>query len=188
MIDEHYIYINELVEKIKLDQKEELHELFAFYKPLILTSIKRCVSKEKELYSYYDDLISESIFVLEKLVKNYDPDLSYFSYYLSTRIDHSLLNHFKATFISKNVSSDIDSVNITDSYDPFERIQNAIVIEDAISKLNAKQEEAIRLYFFDSLGQDEAARMLGITQASFSKRLNRALEKLKSYLSESFEN
>ena len=37
-------------------------------------------------------------------------------------------------------------------------------------------------------GQDEAARELGITQASFSKRLNRALDKLKEHLSEAFEN
>ncbi len=78
MIDEHYVYINELVEKIKLDQKEALHELFNFYKPLILTSIKRCANKEKELYSFYEDLVAESIFVFEKLVKNYDSELSYF--------------------------------------------------------------------------------------------------------------
>jgi RNA polymerase sigma factor (sigma-70 family) len=186
MIDVHYVYINELVEKIKSGQQESLHELFDFYKPLILTSIKRCASKEKELYSFYEDLVSESIFVFEKLVKNYDSELSYFSYYLSTRIDHSLLNHFKSTFISKHPTTDIEIPNASDFYDPFEKIQNAIVIEEAIDKLNPKQQEAIRLYFFDEMGQDEAARVLGITQASFSKRLSRALDKLKEHLSESF--
>lgn len=188
MIDEHYVYINELVEKIKLDQKECLHELFNFYKPLILTSIKRCVNKERDLYSFYEDLVAESIFVFEKLVKNYDPELSYFSYYLSTRIDHSLLNHFRSSFISKHSTAESECSNISDFYDPFERIHNAIVIEEAISKLNVKQQEAIRLYFFEGQGQDEAARELGITQASFSKRLNRALDKLKEHLSEAFEN
>jgi RNA polymerase sigma factor (sigma-70 family) len=188
MIDEHYVYINELVEKIKLDQKEALHELFNFYKPLILTSIKRCANKEKELYSFYEDLVAESIFVFEKLVKNYDSELSYFSYYLSTRIDHSLLNHFKSTFVSKHPLVESECTNFADFYDPFERIHDAIVIEEAISKLNTKQQEAVRLYFFEEMGQDEAAKELGITQASFSKRLARALDKLKEHLSESFEN
>ncbi len=81
-----------------------------------------------------------------------------------------------------------ECTNFADFYDPFERIHDAIVIEEAISKLNTKQQEAVRLYFFEEMGQDEAAKELGITQASFSKRLARALDKLKEHLSESFEN
>jgi len=94
MIDEHYIYINELVKKIKEDESSALFELFSFYKPLIFSAISRCLAKDKNLISYKEDLVHESIFVLQKLSKNYDPALSYFSYYLSTRIDHALLSHF----------------------------------------------------------------------------------------------
>jgi len=83
MIDEHYVYINSLVNKIKEENNEALHELYFFYKPLILSAIRRCCSKEKLLFSYRDDLNNESIFVLRSLVEKYDPDLSYFSYYLS---------------------------------------------------------------------------------------------------------
>jgi len=80
MIDEHYVYINSLVNKIKEENNEALHELYFFYKPLILSAIRRCCSKEKLLFSYRDDLNNESIFVLRSLVEKYDPDLSYFSY------------------------------------------------------------------------------------------------------------
>jgi len=76
MIDEHYVYINSLVNKIKEDNNEALHELYFFYKPLILSAIRRCCSKERLLFSYRDDLNNESIFVLRSLVEKYDSDLS----------------------------------------------------------------------------------------------------------------
>jgi RNA polymerase sigma factor (sigma-70 family) len=49
-----------------------------------------------------------------------------------------------------------------------------------------KQREAIELYFFKEMTQEEAAEKLGIQQAAFSKRLDRALDKLRSILSDSF--
>lgn len=180
MIDEHYIYINTLVDKIKSGDNDSLFELFSFYKPLILSAIRRCCNKEKALYSHRDDLNNESIFVLKTLVEKYDKELSYFSYYLSTRIDHALLAHFKTVFLSKLETK--DSEDIYDSYDPFDKMLNEIVIRNALDKLNEKQKEAVELYFFEELSQEEAAQKVGITQASFSKRLDRALKSLKEII------
>ena len=180
MIDEHYIYINTLVDKIKAGENDSLYELFSFYKPLILSAIRRCCNKEKALYTHRDDLNNESLFVLKVLVEKYDKELSYFSYYLSTRIDHALLAHFKSVFLSKFEERDIEDVHC--SYDPFDKILNEIMIGHALEKLNEKQREAVELYFFEELSQEEAARKIGITQASFSKRLDRALTTLKGII------
>ena len=68
--------------------------------------------------------------------------------------------------------------------DPFNRILDKIVIKDALLKLKDKQREAIELYFFEEYTQEEAAELLKITQASFSRRLERALESLKKLLEE----
>jgi DNA-directed RNA polymerase specialized sigma subunit len=38
------------------------------------------------------------------------------------------------------------------------------------------------LYFFEELSQEEAAQKIGITQASFSKRLDRALTTLRGII------
>jgi RNA polymerase sigma factor (sigma-70 family) len=184
MIDEHYIYINELVKKIKEDDIPALFELFSFYKPLIFSAITRCLAKDKNLVSFKEDLVHESIFVLQKLSKNYDPALSYFSYYLSTRIDHALLSHFKSTFDVRTESSEL--LVIHSYFDPFNRVNNEIVIDEAMDQLNEKQREAIELYFFQEMTQEEAAEKLGIQQAAFSKRLDRALDKLRSILSDCF--
>jgi RNA polymerase sigma factor (sigma-70 family) len=56
------------------------------------------------------------------------------------------------------------------------------MIGNALEKLNEKQREAVELYFFEELSQEEAARKIGITQASFSKRLDRALTTLKGII------
>lgn len=185
MIDEHYIYINELVKKIKEDDSSALIELYNFYKPLIFSSISRCVNKDKSLVTFREDLAHESIFALQKLSKNYDPSLSYFSYYLSTRIDHALASHFKSTFDTR---LEIHECPVTHTYfDPFNRINNEIVIDEAMSQLNEKQREAVELYFFQELTQEEAAFKLGIQQAAFSKRLDRALDKLRSILGETYK-
>jgi RNA polymerase sigma factor (sigma-70 family) len=56
-----------------------------------------------------------------------------------------------------------------------------------MSQLNEKQREAVELYFFQELTQEEAAFKLGIQQAAFSKRLDRALDKLRSILGETYK-
>jgi RNA polymerase sigma factor (sigma-70 family) len=145
-----------------------------------LSAIRRCCNKEKALYSHREDLINESLFVLKMLVEKYDKDLSYFSYYLSTRIDHALLAHFKYIFLSKFEERDYEDVH--SSYDPFDKILNEIMIGNALEKLNEKQREAVELYFFEELSQEEAAQKIGITQASFSKRLDRALTTLRGII------
>ena len=184
MIDEHYTYINELVKKIKEDETSALFELFSFYKPLIFSAITRCLAKDKNLISYKEDLVHESIFVLQKLSKNYDPALSYFSYYLSIRIDHALLSHFKSAFDVKPEPIELPVIHTY--FDPFNRVNNETVIDEAMDQLNENQREAIELYFFQEMTQEEAAEKLGIQQAAFSKRLDRALDKLRSILSDSF--
>jgi RNA polymerase sigma factor (sigma-70 family) len=63
-------------------------------------------------------------------------------------------------------------------------VLDKIIIRDAMFKLKDKQKEAIELYFFEEYTQEEAAHLLNITQASFSRRLERALESLKKLLEE----
>lgn len=185
MLEDRYSYINELVAKIKTGNFQPLFELHEFYKPLILCSIRRCLNKEPKLVCHKEDLLSESIFVLQKLVEQYDPELTYFSYFLSTRLDINLLRYFIEKFLDK---ADLNEDNDFEDhgFDPFNKIEEAISIQEALNKLNEKQREAINLYFFENLDQEESALKLGISQSSFSKRLQRALANLKELLGEDF--
>lgn len=183
--EDRYTYINELVVKAKHNDGEALGELYEFYKPLFLCSIQRCLSKENRLIPYKEDIKSECYLVLKKLVDQYDSRLTYFSYFLSTRIDINLFRVSVEKFLDGNSESS-ENIQESASYDPFNRVEITVSLNAALKKLNDKQQEAIKLYFFEQMEQDEAAEYLGITQGSFSKRLQRALVNLKEILGEDF--
>ena len=90
MNEDIYSDINELVINCQNGDNSALFKLYEYYKPLILASVSRCISKEPKLRAYREDIFKECIFVLKKLVDQYDPNLTYFSYFLSTRIDINL--------------------------------------------------------------------------------------------------
>jgi len=184
MLEDRYVYINNLIDKIKSGNSESLFELKEFYKPLIFTSIKRCIAKDQRLFPYREDILSESIFVLEKLVHQYDPSLTYFSYFLSTRIDINIIRYSVDKFLDKNESNENYEFEATS--DPLSRIEDVITLHEAINKLNPSQKEAIELYFFQQKDQEEAASVLNITQSAFSKRLQRAITSLKDILGKYF--
>jgi DNA-directed RNA polymerase specialized sigma subunit len=93
MQQDNFEIINSLVKNAKQGDKKSLFELYAYYKPLLLSSVKRCIQKNSKLASYREDIFKESLFVLEKLIDQYDPSLTYFSYFLSTRIDINLFRY-----------------------------------------------------------------------------------------------
>lgn len=187
MKEELYSNIDSLVAKAQKGDDSALFQLYEFYKPLILASASRCIVKDAKLKSFREDIVREAIFVLKKLISQYDSSLCYFSYFLSTRIDINLYRHCIDVFESH---SPIDEEFFAghENYDPFNKIDDVIVLEWAIGKLNDRQQEAIKMYFFEGLDQKEASEKLGISQSSFSKRLNRAILNLKELLGEDFIN
>lgn len=195
MLDAQYQYINELVAKTKLGDTDALSELAHYYKPLLMASIKRCLIREPRLISYREDIEQEAYLILSELVQQYDETLSLFSYYLLTRLDYRILSRSRS-FIGKNTGGQgIDEITFSEMSenwepiyvsDPFNRIGLQEALTNAINKLSSAQQDAVDLYFYQGLNQQEAAATLGINQASFSKRLNRALVKLKEILPNNF--
>jgi len=57
-----------------------------------------------------------------------------------------------------------------------------IDLNNALEKLTPKQEEAIRLVYFDDFTQEQAATKLNITQQTLNDRLQGASKKMKKYL------
>lgn len=181
----NYEQINELIFDFKNGNYAAIFHLYQFYEPLLLASVKRCLLKDKNLIPYKEDIIEDCFLVFEKLVNQYDSTLTYFSYFLSTRIDINLFRYVTDKYKPLTFLEDTPVTPDT-YYDPFNKIDDVIVLHSAIEKLNKNQREAVELYFFDNMDQEEAAKHLNITQSSFSKRLQRALVKLKEILGEDF--
>ena len=186
MIEDKYQVINDLIKEYKAKKNQAvLFQILDFYKPLFLSSVKRCIQKDSRLSRHREDFSQDFIFVLTKLVDNYDPDLSYFSYYLSTRIDINLFRYLTEKYFHKEELIE-DHFIEEKCEDPFNKIDNVICLHQAFQQLNEKNKEVIQVYFFDGLDQKECAETLGITQGAFSKRLSKALEQMKSLLGEDF--
>ena len=195
VLDEQYQYINELVAKTKEGDMDALAELVQYYRPLIFASIKRCLIREPQLIQYREDIEQESYLILNELTNQYDESISLFSYYLLTRLDYRILSRARK-FIGKNTSG----IGIEETLfsnmpahweplyisDPFNRVGLKEALVNAIEKLSPAQQEAVDLYFYQGLNQQEASVFLNITQASFSKRLQRALLQLKDILPNDF--
>ena len=79
MAENNYDEINKLLYKYKAGDDTALFDLYEFYKPLFISSVKRIIQKESRLSSHREDILSDCIFVLRKLIDQYDPKLSYFS-------------------------------------------------------------------------------------------------------------
>ena len=184
-MSDKYQQINKLIGLHKNGDKDVIFDLYEYYRPLLLASVKRCLIKDKKLIPYREDIVEDCFFVFEKLIDQYDENLTYFSYFLSTRIDINLFRYVSEKYKPLDLIDD-NHLDNTNFYDPFNSIDNAISIQSALEKLNDKQREAIDLYFFQGMEQIEAAKFLNITQSSFSKRLQRALLKLKELLGEDF--
>jgi RNA polymerase sigma factor (sigma-70 family) len=186
MIEDKYEVINELIREYQEKKNQVLlFQILDFYKPLFLSSVKRCIQKDTRLSRHREDFPQEFIFVLKKLVDNYDPDLSYFSYYLSTRIDINLFRYLTEKYFYKEELSE-EHIFEEKCEDPFNDINTVITLHEAVNKLPEISKEVINAYFFEEMDQNEAAAKLGITQGAFSKRLSKALEQLKVILGEDF--
>ena len=185
MADQNYDEINKLLHEYKAGNESALYELYEFYKPLFISSVKRIIYKEPRLSPYREDILGDTLFVFIKLIDQYDPKLSYFSYFLSTRIDINLFRYISDKYFPKEES--VEEVEFQEQYDdPFNNIDTVITLHEAVNKLPEKSKEVITIYFFKEFDQKEAAEKLGITQGAFSKRLSKALEQMKNILGKDF--
>lgn len=191
MLDSHYEQINRLVRLAQEGDPEALLTLGQFYRPLLQAALGRCLRREPRLKAHREDVEGEILIVFHDLVRAFDPALSYFSYYVSTRIDHALLSRSRRLFVSGPQGCEEVTFSqmpegwepqASDGLDPFGKLEDAVMLQDAVRGLNQAQQDAIQLHFYQGLTQQEAAGMLGISQSSFCKRLQRALANLKALL------
>lgn len=189
MKTKHYEYIDELVASAKNGDNNALMSIIDFYQPLLRTSIKYCVSRYPAAACYIEDIQADLYLIMNELIRQYDSELSFFSYFLSTRIDFALQTHVRKGYLDNTHGGrrprEIFIDDMPEDWEPFVdqdpvgKIIANVDLSVAISQLQDKHRVAIQLYFFEGMNQQQAAEYLQITQSSFSKRLNKSLDKLR---------
>ena len=71
---------------------------------------------------------------------------------------------------------------VADCYNMESKIEDKINIEQVLSKLTSKQQQVIKMIFFQELTEKGAAEKLGVSQPAAHKIKNRALKKMKTYM------
>lgn len=184
MYQNDFANIDLLVEKVKNQDSQALWELFDYYKPIFQSSVNQVYKNYKTVEK--EDLMSECIFILKYLCEKYDKNKSYFSYYLSTRIQPYLISKVKSKYIEKiDIVSlnHIDEIELADNYFVLDFSDtNDVDINDKIQQLPEIYQKAIDLFYFQDLTQFECATILNISQPAFNKRLKKSLRLLKDLL------
>ena len=178
---DNYSEIDCLVEKVKNKDSAALWSLYDYYKPVINSTVNQVTSKYKSIDK--EDLISESIFILQDLCLKYDKNKSYFSYFFSTRLHPYLVSKIKSKYLEKIQVTDLDYADTLENNPNLNfSINDHTLLHIEIEKLSEKHQQIIDLFYFKNLTQAECAVILKITQPAFNKKLQKILKELKNNL------
>ncbi|MGL4875150.1 MAG: sigma-70 family RNA polymerase sigma factor [Clostridium sp.] len=163
--------------------------------------LARKVAGEFSRLSYcsygYEELESQAFVGLCSAAKKFDINKGYtFSTFAVPIIRYWILRTFRDDrWLSqkRGVRHEIYSLNIKVGEKQEEEMQDmlkddftfeevsidSIWIKDLLLILNDKERVVIKLHYFDNLPQQEVAKVIGVTQATVSRRLRKAIKKLR---------
>lgn len=184
MFESNYKYINDLVDKVKAGDMAALYHICDYYQPLIKASIARVIRKDSRFTSYKEDLYTEVFLIFKYFCEQFDSNLSYFSYFVSTRIDAYLINKVKqlcgvSDKVTLQTLDEIHSESPSSIYDPFNKFYDNKIIETCVNELPQDLQIVIDYYYYQNLNQQQCAELLDMSQPTFCRRLKKALKILK---------
>ena len=151
----------------------------------------------------YDELESQAFLGLVKAANRFDEERGFkFSSFAVPIIRYEIMKTFrddKWYFSKRGCPHSIASLNIKiGSEEKQEEIQNLLqdekdyeseivdnlLIKELSSGLTEEEKEIIYLYYYRSLRQPQIAEIIGLSQVSISRKMRKALSKMRCQLSE----
>lgn len=177
----NYTHISELLNKISQHNDEALWELFDYYKPAVMSCIRK-ISKNYPTIDQ-DDLYSESVLIFRDLCAKFDPEQSNFSYYLNTRLYPYLISKIKSSYLDKTNNVQLNEADIyIEQKNSFDLIDIHYDIEIAMSQLKPKQRLILADFYFNNLSQHEIAKKYQMSQPAVSSNIQKSMKILKKIL------
>ena len=184
-----YEELNELLAKAKLGDKKSKQKILELLYPLIISSIRRYYNKSNE----YEDLIQGGREVILYCINNFDETKGvHFLGYIKTRLRYFYLNkHNEKLTISLNAKvgedneEEIVDLLKSDIENPLEwllRLEEKMILQDALSTLTTRQGEIIIDFYFENLTLDEISKKLDISYRTVVNTKTAALNKLRKQL------
>lgn len=157
------------------------------------------VLKQLHLYNQLEEYYDIGMIGLCKAAKNYNENFGIkFSTFAVPYIKGTILTHIKRNknkihmnAISLNTplaENDTKTIYLEDTiYDnkfeeELQKKEEIIFLEKALNKLSEEEKQIIYLYFYKELNQIEIGKILNLSQAHISRKINKILSKLRYML------
>lgn len=159
-----------------MDEASDPMEMeFERYLPKVKMICNSLMRNRPELSSFRQDVLSDGIEITLRMIKTGGIGDEEFEKALGRDLQRTIRKYSpkkedlaESEFLENAQDPAVDVVEIIDSK------MLSDVLRDCISSLPRKQMIAVAMYYHLGMTQKEAAKMLGIKQAGFSRRLERA--------------
>jgi RNA polymerase sigma factor (sigma-70 family) len=152
--------------------------------PLIIASIKRYCPIMRE----FDDLYSDGVEIVLRLIETYDGKRSFLKYAKSYLKYHYLKTFTYLLEVEEDIHEDEEN-KIFETIASCDNIEEDFldkeeegVLKEAIDRLTDRQRQVIVLYYYERLGLSEIATYLGISKWTVVNLKRNAVENLKKQL------
>ena len=176
----------ELVKDFQAGKVEAFNELVRRYQQKVYWIARRMVGDHDEA----DDVTQEVFVKVYKKIKNFRSDSSFYTwvYRITTNTAINVLRQRKIVnlvgldeaFPALNSMSD-------DSLDPAKKLEikeNQSLLEEAVSKLPAKQKKVFVLRYFEEMPYEDISKILKITVGGLKANYFHALKNIQKYVKE----
>jgi RNA polymerase sigma-70 factor, ECF subfamily len=174
--------IEELIRRLKNDDKSALDEIFHYYYPRLYNFSKRILKIEDEI----DDILQD-VFLKIWINRNKINNPETFNSFIFTITKNALLNlirsninkqTFKEEFSRKVISAEYFTIDQIE----FKEIQTAI--DQIVSRLPEKRQKVFLLSRIEGLSNKEIAQKLNISEKTVEDHITHSIRFLKKSLSE----
>lgn len=153
----------------------------------IIDKFEPLINKYSKKLGYYcsrTDMIISLINIINNLNNNNNlNEEKYIVGYINISIKHKYIELSKKYSINNNeLVVDIDKININKEGYNYNNLDNKVLLENILSKLNNYQRMVIEQIFFKNISEIELSNKLGITRQSVNKIKKRALKNMKEML------
>lgn len=185
-----YEKIDKLVVEAKCGSKSSFNEIWEMYQPLVNKIIKKIIFKFSSARQHEFDIKNDCYIYFWDAINDFDfNDKYYFSYFLKRELIKNLLKNLKNKYIiNQEISIDDESLfdlslkNENGKFESMYEEETINALKYAMRKLSAKQLQAIQMYHYDEMTQEDAANKLGISQVGFRKRLQQSYRKIRKII------
>ena len=166
--------------QITLDNSKQIMDS---YMPLIISMARKYPGFD------YDEAIDETRMILIESISSYDPKKGTFGNFLKNKLRYHYLD--KSKLDTPQSLDELDNTGnpiIESIEDPFDFEDQIFIKEEymdlykAIDKLTEKDQQIIKLKFWEEMTNAEIGQALGISSKTVSNRLSLSLKKLKTLL------